>query len=669
MLRNSKRKASAINSSIEEGRAAKKSKAEHSDGASAAPSNEDGAKAASELGLRFIEHIKKSVDKNHRPIATAFLSLPDKREVPDYYEIIKLPVSIETIQQKLEDRRYASLSEVESDVKRMERNAKEYNETGSTVYLDAERIRKATLNWMQKMNPAHKKGGYTVVPTPLPPEPEKRLTLSLKNNTSTRSRSAERERKSQARSTPNGAATTSDAGAARMDANREDEAKNKSRDFFGKDFQQAQEQLIADCLEHVEDGQGFSSTMQCHFADLPPRSTPDYYAIIKHPAALKTVRKRIRGNHGRAGATGITDFKSWDSFEAEVRRIWENAREFNEDESAMFQLAGKLEDFFKQRLDLAKKTVDERAQPTLKLNMGTKPTSLKLRLGAGSPRASPGLATTAGIESPPAASSTALGTTKSSSENVKSAPTMNGAKQLDQSAASIASTSNAKAVDSSLTSTANGIKSSPALQTVSGTGPSPPHLANGISTNSHGPSASPRPPTASGSGLQHVPYYTPPTGLQSKWRANGKDASNALFTRIDVVGRSSQHSVNGGKPISMSVLPTAQLSQQSITISMPSTHTTLELEPHLSSSLAIPSNTDGRPYKLFVACNGKVITPARQRSGDGTTDSTHDANRLRFEIPLAPGMNRIEVEIVTDSKPPGHGLELERCSIFANLTR
>ena len=79
------------------------------------------------------------------------------------------------------------------------------------------------------------------------------------------------------------------------------------------------------------------------FADLPPRSLADYYAIIKHPTSLKTVRKRIRGNHGRAGSTGITDLKSWDALEHEVQKIWDNARVYNEDESEMFLLAGQFE--------------------------------------------------------------------------------------------------------------------------------------------------------------------------------------------------------------------------------------------------------------------------------------------------------------------------------------
>jgi len=58
---------------------------------------------------------------------------------------------------------------------------------------------------------------------------------------------------------------------------------------------------------------------------------------------LKGVQKRVRGIHGRNAATGSTDFPSWDSFEREMSLIWRNAREYNEDGSEIFELAGELE--------------------------------------------------------------------------------------------------------------------------------------------------------------------------------------------------------------------------------------------------------------------------------------------------------------------------------------
>ena len=102
---------------------------------------------------------------------------------------------------------------------------------------------------------------------------------------------------------------------------------------------------------------------------------------------------------------------------------------------------------------------------------------------------------------------------------------------------------------------------------------------------------------------------------------------------------------------------------------MPPSHTLLDLEPQLSSSLAVSSNRSGRPYKIFVACNGRLIPPARPASNDMSINGASEGGKAQYEIRLLPGLNRIELEIVTDSEPPGSGLELERCNIFANLTK
>lgn len=76
---------------------------------------------------------------------------------------------------------------------------------------------------------------------------------------------------------------------------------------------------------------------------LPSRKLEDYYKFIKYPVSLKGVRKRINGEHGRNERTGITDYKSWDAFEEDVSFIWRNARDYNEDGSEMFELAGQFE--------------------------------------------------------------------------------------------------------------------------------------------------------------------------------------------------------------------------------------------------------------------------------------------------------------------------------------
>ncbi len=82
-----------------------------------------------------------------------------------------MPIALKDVEVKLNKGEFASLSELESYVKRMVQNAKDFYPKGSQQFDDAERIRKAMSNFMVKHNPAYKLNhGYTAVPTPIPDE-------------------------------------------------------------------------------------------------------------------------------------------------------------------------------------------------------------------------------------------------------------------------------------------------------------------------------------------------------------------------------------------------------------------------------------------------------------------------------------------------------------------
>lgn len=118
--------------------------------------------------MKIMRLLKKSTDKNGRVIATAFLDLPDPDEYPDYYENIAMPLSLNNIEEKLLGGQYDNMEKLESDLKRMVQNAKDYNDSKSSIFEDAERIRKALSNFMPKHNPAYLNEEYRAYPTPIP---------------------------------------------------------------------------------------------------------------------------------------------------------------------------------------------------------------------------------------------------------------------------------------------------------------------------------------------------------------------------------------------------------------------------------------------------------------------------------------------------------------------
>lgn len=75
------------------------------------------------------------------------LELPDREEYDDYYQLIKKPIAMDMIRDKLDNKKYKSLKELQRDVLLMSYNAMEYNEVGSIVYEDAQEISNIVDNW------------------------------------------------------------------------------------------------------------------------------------------------------------------------------------------------------------------------------------------------------------------------------------------------------------------------------------------------------------------------------------------------------------------------------------------------------------------------------------------------------------------------------------------
>ncbi|ESO85726.1 hypothetical protein LOTGIDRAFT_227755 [Lottia gigantea] len=78
--------------------------------------------------------VRNASDKSGRELATPFIKLPLKAEYPDYYEVIKKPVDLQRIQQKLVTHCYDSLEDMVADCVQMFDNACKYNEPDSLIY-------------------------------------------------------------------------------------------------------------------------------------------------------------------------------------------------------------------------------------------------------------------------------------------------------------------------------------------------------------------------------------------------------------------------------------------------------------------------------------------------------------------------------------------------------
>ncbi|KUJ12726.1 putative chromatin structure-remodeling complex subunit snf21 [Mollisia scopiformis] len=78
-----------------------------------------------------------------RQIIGPFVKLVPKKDFPDYYIIIQQPISMAEIDKKIKKEQYSSLSDMKRDVRQLCANAKQYNEDGSMIFLDAVTIENA----------------------------------------------------------------------------------------------------------------------------------------------------------------------------------------------------------------------------------------------------------------------------------------------------------------------------------------------------------------------------------------------------------------------------------------------------------------------------------------------------------------------------------------------
>ncbi|XP_046678722.1 protein polybromo-1 isoform X3 [Homalodisca vitripennis] len=94
----------------------------------------------------FFNTIKDYRDpKTNRQLSLIFNRLPSKIEYPDYYEVIKKPINMEQIAQKLKIGLYDNLDELYTDFVLMFDNACKYNEPDSQIYKDALMLQRVSL--------------------------------------------------------------------------------------------------------------------------------------------------------------------------------------------------------------------------------------------------------------------------------------------------------------------------------------------------------------------------------------------------------------------------------------------------------------------------------------------------------------------------------------------
>ncbi|PCH33114.1 hypothetical protein WOLCODRAFT_21769 [Wolfiporia cocos MD-104 SS10] len=84
-------------------------------------------------------------DETGRKRCELFKELPDKRDYPDYYQLIKQPIAMSGLRKRLQSNYYKDVNHFRDDWKLMFTNARTYNQEGSWVYVDSEEMEKVFM--------------------------------------------------------------------------------------------------------------------------------------------------------------------------------------------------------------------------------------------------------------------------------------------------------------------------------------------------------------------------------------------------------------------------------------------------------------------------------------------------------------------------------------------
>lgn len=85
----------------------------------------------------ILKGIRKPKNNRGQLIIKSFDRLPDKAQLPDYYNEIKNPMAYDQLKRKVKRKKYKSLEDFMADVNLMFNNAKQYNTDDSQIYKEA----------------------------------------------------------------------------------------------------------------------------------------------------------------------------------------------------------------------------------------------------------------------------------------------------------------------------------------------------------------------------------------------------------------------------------------------------------------------------------------------------------------------------------------------------
>ncbi|KAM9076425.1 protein polybromo-1 isoform 12-T14 [Megaptera novaeangliae] len=294
-----------------------------------------------EILEQLLEAIVVATNPSGRLISELFQKLPSKVQYPDYYAIIKEPIDLKTIAQRIQNGSYKSVHAMAKDIDLLAKNAKTYNEPGSQVFKDANSIKK--IFYMKKAEIEH----HEMTKSSLRMRTPSNLAAARLTGPSHSKGSLGEERNPTNKYYRNkravqggrlsaitmalqyGSESEEDAALA---AARYEEGESEAESITSfMDVSNPFYQLY-DTVRSCRNNQG--QLIAEPFFHLPSKKKyPDYYQQIKMPISLQQIRTKLKNQ----------EYETLDHLECDLNLMFENAKRYNVPNSAIYKRVLKLQ--------------------------------------------------------------------------------------------------------------------------------------------------------------------------------------------------------------------------------------------------------------------------------------------------------------------------------------
>ncbi|OJD19868.1 hypothetical protein AJ78_00228 [Emergomyces pasteurianus Ep9510] len=281
----------------------------------------------------------------------------NKRNVPDYYDVIKEPMALSVLKQKIKNKSYADFAEFVRDCALIPHNAQTYNRPKSQAYEDALVIKDVFISEFRKLA---EQGvisseiaelpdlGEIPEADPLPVEEEEEEDEE-EDEEDDEAEDSDDETGRRRRKRPARGSSKRESGA-RDDPNKINDPELRKKRGRPPRVDTPMEARIKAVLKGIRKFKDSTGQLKVrHFERLPDKAAyPDYFSEIKDPMAIDLIKRKSKRKK----------YNSVDHFMKDMDLMFNNAKAYNQVDSQIYKDASDLQSEAHKLADQEKKKPD-----------------------------------------------------------------------------------------------------------------------------------------------------------------------------------------------------------------------------------------------------------------------------------------------------------------------